>query len=209
MCEAYGSFNFLVLVPQTEVLEYLAQSTELPKGYSIVKGECGVNALKKVLNNLCTRLSVRSGGSKGSFVLCKGKVVEGSWRGLQGVEAWNALLEDVSRASSEFHLTFYQPPSSLTFTEDLEVATEVALEETEASYFSGVSVVALGKHVLAILHKLESLGYEVEDMKIKVDKKVAYVSLAAREYDPELVRRIALEYLEPLGIKEVRVESLG
>jgi len=180
----------------------------VPYGYAVVLGPCAVSALKKILESTCTLVKVYN-SKKGEFVICKGKVVRGSWDDKGGVDAWNAMLEYLEKSEEPTHLTFYPPPETTSLEEEFDVVLSIA-EETGSEYFSGVSSLALGKHVLAIIHKLEALGVEVEDIEIRVEGNKATIRVVrtpkSKKVSEREVGRVALEYLEFFGIKEVEVE---
>ena len=181
-----------------------------PIGYAIVKGECGRRSLERISKSLCTKIRIRNNKGSGEFVVCKGKVLSGSWKEMKGEEAWRKLLEEVASGDEAFNIIFYPPPSQASLSDEFEVEIEAA--ETESNYFSGVGVVALGKQVLGFIHKLYSLGLDIDDVKLTVKDKTAFVTLKFENpksnVDVSRIRRVILEYLEVVGVKDVRVETL-
>lgn len=181
----------------------------VPYGYAVVLGPCAVLALKKILESTCTLLKVYN-SKKGEFVVCNGKVIRGSWDGKEGVEAWNAMLKHLEESEEPTHLTLYPPPPETSSLEEEFNVVLGATEETGSEYFSGVSSLALGKHVLAIIHKLEALGIEIDDIEVSVNGNKAIVKIVrppkSKRADKAVIERVALEYLEFLGVKEVEVE---
>ncbi|NPA85223.1 MAG: hypothetical protein GXO07_04365 [Crenarchaeota archaeon] len=182
-------------------------SNLIPLGYAMVRGPCGGAALRKILSSTCYLIKARS-SKIGEFVVCNGKVLRGSWDGLEGEDAWNALINFVEKGEEVVHLTFYPSPEGAELEGEFEVML-VTEGETSSEYFSGVGAVALGKQVLAILHRLTALGLDVEDLELEVSGSKLLLKVVSpskgKKIDLEKIKKIVLEYVEPLGIKEVEV----
>ncbi len=180
---------------------------DVPIGHSVLSKECVRNALGKIKDSTCVKLTVKLDEKEGYFVVCKGRVVEGKWDNKEGEEAWNELIEEASKSESVLKINFYPPPEGVDVVEEMS-ADALAAEDVGSEYIASVSVLALGKAVLGIIHRLNALGIEFDDIKVTVRDGVALVILVNPhpKPSPEQVRNIASLYLSDLGIKEVEVE---
>ncbi len=117
-------------------------------------------------------------------------------------------MKTVEKSESLVHLTFYPPPEEVSISEEFE--TTLVSEETGSEYFSGISVLAIGKQVMAILHRIEALGIDIMDFEINTDGEKSLVKLivepkSRKKIKVDKLRELVLEYLSQLGIKDVEV----
>ncbi len=176
------------------------------KGYSIVCGKWGSEVLEKIKTNSCVQLEVRSNGKEGFFIVCNSEVIKGSWEGEEGEPAWERLLKDVERCENPFHVFFEKPPEDSIPEEQMEVT---ALDHVEASAksFRGLSVGQIGKRIMAVLFKLQYLGYRPYELEIICeDGKSLLVKAGGLSADGLRELRILLQKeFEDLGISSIVV----
>ncbi len=182
---------------------------DVPIGHSVLSKDCAKSALNKIKDSTCVTLKTYLKGEVGTFVVCKGKLVSGKWRDLQGEEAWNSLLSEIEKVEPDAHLSvnFYPPPEDIDITDEMS-ADALASEEVGTEYVASIGVLALGKAVLGIVHRLNASGIEFDDIKVTVRDGVATIVLINPHPKPseELVKSIASMYLYDVGIKDVKVE---
>ena len=182
---------------------------EVPIGHSVLSKDCAKSALNKIRDSACVTLRTYLKGEVGTFVVCKGKLISGSWRDLEGEEAWTSLLNEVEKVEPDVHLSvnFYPPPENIDIIDEMG-ADALASEEVGTEYVASIGVLALGKAVLGIIHRLNASGVEFDDIKVTVKDGVATIVLINPNPKPseELVKSVASMYLYDVGIKDVMVE---
>ncbi len=178
-------------------------SSNVPYGLSGGNLECISRAIKNMMPSLCATLTFINSEKerKGELIVCNGKVFKASING-KPVDS-EKFFEELGEMEDHITLLFSPIPSELSDLSEMTAETLSNLD-TNSQYVSSTGILALGKAVLGMLYKIESLGVEIADFSLQVKRKVAFLRI---ETDKELpwvqIERIALEYLSPLGIKRV------
>ncbi len=176
------------------------------KGYSVVCGKWGVEVLEKIRLNTCVQLDVRSDGKEGFFIVCNSQVIKGAWGGEEGENAWNLMLKEVEKCEKPFHIFFEKPPEDAIPEEQMEIT---ALDHVESSVktFSGLSAGQIGKRIMAVLTKLQHLGYRPYELEVICEEgKTLLVKVGGLSADGLRELRILLrKEFEDLGITSVVV----